>query len=1305
MDCDKTAANLELYVLGELPPDQNESIRDHLDACPACQAELERAKELLTGLDQALGTPSAREEFGKEMFGRVKRVVRVRRPSRLRWAVFTATAAATILIGLALAFWLDSLLPPTQSGPTDSRVADRFTATSQPASPQSQWSSNITRDDLVELQRQADEAVERRRRIQERVKEEQVGELLDKAESLMARHQYAQASIAAEKATEIDPDNADAMVISKLATQLRRVERVQRFDDWKKNQHFEAMQDVWESGVLNPDEPPMAFPNAQHWWDIPRRASNGLAGYQSGFGTRHEGGAFFAFVDGQVRFISENIDFRTYRHLLTASGREVVDDSDYGDDDDDGKQTVAGTQPGAGKDPATQPGTWRRSKLAPNASRLSVGDNDELPLKAMQLNVRIDGFRARVVIDCFYMNDRDKRLEGNFQLRLPNGASPFFYAFGSTALAAPAVPDKEWVGQADKHRFDPEGILTDRATKWEKPKEARMVPRQKAAFAYGEVVRRRVDPALAEWAGAGLFNARVFPLEPKKLHRIVIGYDVDLVPVGDDLQCRIDLPGKVPSSTIAVGVASVPGVEVTVTPEAKPTRVKDRQVYTFVTPKERILTVRLTKPGATMLVGSDSKTGPYFAGTFQPELPDTPAEATASHAVLMLDTSLSSNPDRFNIWLKLARALLDKNRTTIKQFAVLLFNVETHWWRSDFTPNTPENVEALLAYAKTLSLEGATDLGAALREVATPGLIITGIPPKMPFDVFLLSDGAVTWGEGSPLAFARSLKSPLVGSLFAYRTGMAGTDIRMLAYLAATSGGAVFSVVGEDEIAKAATAHRSRPWVLEKAEIAGGSDVLVAGRPRMLYPGQRLLVVGRGTPEAGAKVALTLRQGNYRTVVRTAFAGQLQSELAPRAYGQVAVGQLEDFGEATAIYAKSYASHFRVTGRTCSLLMLETEEDYKQYDIKPEEDAFVVSLRPAGPIVAKHAKELKQSPVTQKQSFLGWLARLQQAPGLQFRVPTALRMALEAMPEEAFDVTPAPLACKQRTWKGVPGNLQEQLAARKLEYDAVSAEAARRLKAFGPHDALKALSSLVESKPGDGVVARDVAFSAMGWGLGGQAVHLFRRVAFTRPFEPQTYQALARCLEQMGRADLAMAYYEVALTGKWNERFGEFRRILGIDYLRFLRRVVDGELTSSVPAYAKLRLKTVAGEFALEKADLLVTVAWNTDSTDVDLHVTEPGGEECYYKHPQTKQGAKLTKDVTGGYGPEMYLLGKAAPGEYRIRVKYFASDQNRTRTRTKVYVTIYEGWGTKHQSVMRKVLTLPNEQKMHEVAVVKVGS
>jgi prepilin-type N-terminal cleavage/methylation domain-containing protein len=53
------------------------------------------------------------------------------------------------------------------------------------------------------------------------------------------------------------------------------------------------------------------------------------ADHASRFASLHEGGAFFCFADGQVRFLSENIDMTTYKALSTKANNEIVDDEDY----------------------------------------------------------------------------------------------------------------------------------------------------------------------------------------------------------------------------------------------------------------------------------------------------------------------------------------------------------------------------------------------------------------------------------------------------------------------------------------------------------------------------------------------------------------------------------------------------------------------------------------------------------------------------------------------------------------------------------------------------------------------------------------------------------------------------------------------------------------------------------------------------------------------------------------------------------------------------------------------------------------
>jgi prepilin-type N-terminal cleavage/methylation domain-containing protein len=57
--------------------------------------------------------------------------------------------------------------------------------------------------------------------------------------------------------------------------------------------------------------------------------SGGSPLYASDFSSFHEGGAFFTFADGAVRFLSENMDQTTFDALATRTGNELVDDEDY----------------------------------------------------------------------------------------------------------------------------------------------------------------------------------------------------------------------------------------------------------------------------------------------------------------------------------------------------------------------------------------------------------------------------------------------------------------------------------------------------------------------------------------------------------------------------------------------------------------------------------------------------------------------------------------------------------------------------------------------------------------------------------------------------------------------------------------------------------------------------------------------------------------------------------------------------------------------------------------------------------------
>lgn len=919
-------------------------------------------------------------------------------------------------------------------------------------------------------------------------------------------------------------------------------------------------------------------------------------------------------------------------------------------------------------------GPWQRAAAIPNSSRLTVGDNDDLPLKAMEASVRIDGFRARVVLDLFFENDRDKQLEGNFKLRLPDSAVPYYLAFGETKLKAPAFTGG--LGAT------PQDIRAQAAPTWDAPKEARMVPRETASQAYEQTVKRVVDPALLEWSGAGVFETRVFPLEPKKLHRIVVGYELDLLSVGQNLVYQLTLPQDVPDVQVNL---TTRGVD----PEVSPAVARKSGRYTWHNPDAGAIVALVRSPDPVLLRGSDSEVGAHFAARLTPQLPRQTA-STNARAVFLVDVSLSENPARFNIWLDLMAQILERNRPALREFAVAFFNVETFWWREGLQPNTRENVLALKSAAQRLALEGATDLRQALREMQ-----------KLPgsYDVFLLSDGSITWGEDdlSVLSDAVGPRRPV----FSYTTGLSGTDRRVLGHLSRNSGGAMFSV-NEASIAKTATAHRQRPWTIHSFALEGCTDLMLRGDPKTLYPGQRLMLVGRGRPAVNAALQLALERDGEAQTQRLALGRPVDSPLAVSTYGHVAVEHLEAFGSSGPAEARAFAQHYRVVGNTCSLLMLDSEEDYKQFGIEPEGDATTVRAAGASSVARTYREEHLATLRNPKARFLQMLERFTRSPEGAKQVSKGLQDAIAAIPDAAFQVDVAPLRCKQHAWDALGTAARKQLANHELTYDVIAGEAAQRRERLGNADGLKALSSLIEDHPGDMVVARDVGRTALEWKEPGQSYHVLRRVAERRPHQLPTYLAIARCLAGMGKTDLALLYYETALrAAKDVLSYGDFGLIARFEYMRFLREIARGARQTTIPDYARARMAQLRTGMKLVAADLVVVASWNTDRTDVDLHVTDPAGEHCFYEHKETKMGGHLTADVTNGLGPEMFVLRNAAPGTYTIALKNFRSDNLRTGVRTRVDLTVYEDWGRSKERVTHQSVVFTTVDQVVDVAQV----
>lgn len=946
--------------------------------------------------------------------------------------------------------------------------------------------------------------------------------------------------------------------------------------------------------------------------------------------------------------------------------------------------------------------TWKRVAASPNTSRLMVGDKTELDLSGMQVKVQVDGFRARVLLDYFYYNDKDRQLEGDFKLRLPDDASLYYFAFGESVygLNSKGAPladeflesDNDWVS------LKADDIRQTRKQHWIRVKESRMVPKEKAAHAFRETVRRKVDPALVEWAGAGVFNARVFPLAPKKLHRIVIGYDVNLKQVGDDWIYDLELPEQTGKLRVDLNVQATPGAKYKIEPSVESEKIKNKDSqqlhFRFDEKPGKPIRLLIKKSKETLL----SHQGEFWGCQFTPELPVT-AKVVNSRGIFMLDTSLSSNPDKFNVWLKLLKATLENNRDSLKQFNVLLFDVDGHFFKEEWVNNNAENVRQLMERCGEVTLEGATDIYGAIEQIKQAPWLAGGADSKMIApDLFLLSDGAATWGETNLRLIGSALATKSLGSLFAYQTGLTGTAIASLRFLTDQTGGAVFSVVNENEITKASRGHRNRPWKLSGFVVDGATDILTAGRVQWVYPGQSILMVGRGN--VGETLHCEFEQAG-ETHSFSLKPTQVESELASRLYGQVAVGQLESLGDGVFDVSAAYARHFRITGNTCSLLMLETEADYEAFNIKPQEDLFVINTKSADEVVEDAMQQFDSELSEPKAQLEAWLVRLESMPGMNFKMPTALKLALEDIEITAIS---EPLETTLETRDSLPKAYLAGLNQSKLNYDLIEKEAERRA-VVSIDDAVKVYSSLVENSPGDLVVARDVAYTALQLGRPAQAYHLLRKVALARPFEGSIYLSIGHCLAELGKPDLAIVYYEIALNGEFQRTGSDFKQIVSAEYLHLLRQIEKKKLNSSLQRFAAARSKTLKDILKFDESDLLITIRWNTDMTDVDLHVHEPSGEPCNYQNKRTRSNGQISSDITTGFGPEMYFNVKAPQGKYDVKVDYFAQDNNRIEFRSKVYVTVYRNFGRPNELVTRETVSLKNVGGKETVGTIGISS
>jgi hypothetical protein len=271
------------------------------------------------------------------------------------------------------------------------------------------------------------------------------------------------------------------------------------------------------------------------------------------------------------------------------------------------------------------------------------------------------------------------------------------------------------------------------------------------------------------------------------------------------------------------------------------------------------------------------------------------------------------------------------------------------------------------------------------------------------------------------------------------------------------------------------------------------------------------------------------------------------------------------------------------------------------------------------------------------------------------------------------------VAAKMATIASVEERVRHYLAARAVfgGDKAFHLHAATLFQEDAPQLAVRILSELAEAYPDDSALLRILARILDGWNERELARLLLQHAIEMAAGEPQSWRELVLLEARIGN-DAAIEQIAAAAAA--------------IDPL-----VRDGIVEEITPLLARWRTlaRGTSHDLRLEDdAALQVDLMWDTNFSDVDLYVTEPGGEQVMYQHQTSAQGGRLHADITTGYGPEIYTIARPVPGSYEIAVDYYAADQTEIAIETLVHVVVHQR--TRSGIDRRELILLLTKGKEH---------
>lgn len=920
-----------------------------------------------------------------------------------------------------------------------------------------------------------------------------------------------------------------------------------------------------------------------------------------------------------------------------------------------------------------------------------------LRLESVVITTSVAGRLAQTAVELTFFNPNARVLEGELQFPLAEGQSITGMAMDFNGVMREAVPVEKARGQA----------------------------------VFEDITRQRVDPALAEKTVGNNFKLRVYPIPAAGRKTVVLRYEESLVQRVNEWIYRLPLGygervgrfawnGNLATSHLPRVLRSSAG---------DPVFVRAASGYDVRLAREDVrmsgtIEIALAAQGAPLAVTQDFDGATWFYAEPAVGGALVPRRAPTRIAIAWDASGSGAERDHAREFALLGAYFA---RFTDVEVALTVF-------RDRVEPVQRMRVArgdwaALRRVLEQVAYDGATNLS-----------VLSAIDGAD--EMLLFSDGISNYGDSA-------LARPVMPT---YAIGAAqSADVAALRALAERSGGRFVDAMTQAvEVAARQLNHTAPRARVEKVE--GVADVLLASP---YAEAGRVMLAGRLT-EAQGRVILRIEDGAghvSRVVVPMKRSGSVAA-LAAQRWGRMKAAALEIEYDMNRAEIERVGKRFRLITRATSLIILDTAADYARNDIEPPSDlrAEFERLRLAG-VTAREADqrahmERVAAQFRDKQAW--WQRDFPKGPRLVPGVAARDAGAVDQAMRRAEAPLPAPAAAPPAAAMAAP----EMAMQRRSRSDNVAAKAASagaatgsdsiefRLQPWAPDSpyarrlrdaeakdlyrvyldereshrtstaffldvadllfakgqrllAMRVLSNLAEMNLENRHILRVLGYRLLQAGDANAALPVFRRVRDLSPNEPQSHRDLGLTYAATGQSQKAVdALYEV-VSRPWHGRFPEIELIA----LAELNAIVA--TASSRPDVSRVDARLLKNL----PLDLRAVLTWDADNTDIDLWVTDPNGEKAFYGNRLTWQGARMSADFIGGYGPEEFSLKVAKPGKYKMEVQFYGQRQQIVTGATTLQVRLTSKFGTPAAKEQLVTLRLKGGRDVVLVGEFEVGA